>query len=283
MNKLLSIILAVALLTGCAATYDGPTAEQSVCSRTITIHYGPNGEEEQIYSEEYTYDIYGSRVQTLSCRNGELFEKTVLRYDENGNCIRQRQYDISGLFPRKLADIRYEYDDRGRMVSHQDKLEPQYSWTCVYDDEARTMTCTYPHAVSISWFDEHGWAVRQETTFEDGTTSTIINEFRADGQRISTRYVESGGIALHSYTYDDLGRVLTVSETTPEGTELLFRYEYGEKYMIQYNADGSRITTNYNEDGSVHYFYHSDSTDHITQDGMYYYTTIRVPAKEVSP
>lgn len=289
MKKLISLLLCILLLSGCAAVYDGPTESKFVLSRIETTYFGPSAEDSQYQRTEYAYDIYGNQSMELQyqIRSGDEEDephlKTVRTHDEHGNCIRQRQYDVSGLFPRKLVDIRYEYDEQGRMTAHHDKLEPQFSWTAVYDDEARTMTCTYPHAVSVSWFDEHGWTIRQETTFENGETSAIINEFRSDGQRISTRYLESGGITLHSYTYDDQGRVLTMSETTEAGTELLFRYEYGEKHTIQYNSDGTKIVTSYNDDGSPHYFYHTDSADRITMDGMYRYTEIQVPAQEVSP
>ena len=289
MKKLISLLLCILLLSGCAKTYDGPTESKFVLSRIETTYFGTSAEDSQYQLTEYAYDIYGNQSMELQYQirsddeEDEPHLKTVRTYDEDGNCIRQRQYDVSGLFPRKLVDIRYEYDEQGRMTAHLDKKDPQFSWTAVYDDEARTMTCTYPHAVSVSWFDEHGWTVRQETTFENGETSAIINEFRSDGQRISSRYLESGGITLHSYTYDDQGRVLTMSETTEDGTELLFRYEYGEKHMIQYNSDGSKIVTSYNDDGSPHYFYHTDSADRITMDGMYRYTEIQVPAEEVSP
>ncbi len=289
MKKLFSLLLCLLLLAGCAETYDGPTESKFVLSRIDTTYYGTSVEDSRYQRTEYAYDIYGNQAMELQYRihdgdaDDEPHLKTVRSHDQNGNCIRQRQYDVSGLIPRKLVDIRYAYDERGRMTAHLDKKEPQFSWTAVYDDEARTMTCTYNNAVSVSYFDEHGWTIRQETTFQNGETSAIIYEFRSDGQRISARYEESGGVTLHSYTYDDQGRVLTMSETTEAGTELLFLYEYGEKHMIQYNADGTKIVTTYNDDGSPHYFYHTDSADHITQDGMYRYTEIQVPAEEVSP
>ena len=289
MKKLLSLLLAVLLLVGCAATYDGPTESVSVLSCIRTTYYGPDGEDSQYSHTDYAYDIYGNRSIELEYRirtgdeEEEPYLKTVRTHDENGNVTRQRQYDVSGLFPRKLVDIRYEYDDQGRMTAHRDSIQEQYSWTAVYNDGERTMTCTYPHAVSVSFFDEHGNTIRQETVFENGDTSGIIFEFDANGNRISARYEETVGTTLHAYTYDDQGRVLTMTQTTAEGTELLFLYEYPEGCMIQYNRDGTKIVTSYNDDGSIHHRYYTDSTDRITQDVMYYYTEIQVPAKEVSP
>ena len=260
MKKLLCLMLCIILLSGCAVTYDGPTVEKSVLASIQTTYYGTDGDASQYGLTEYSYDIYGNQVIEL--------EYHIRSHGENAEFY--------------LKTIR-TFDEKGRMVSHQDKLDPQFSWTAIYDDEARTMTCTYPHAVSVSFFDEHGWTVRQETTFEDGETSAIISEFRSDGQRVSTQYVENGGVTLHSYTYDDQGRVLTKSATTDGATRELFRYEYGENYVIQYNADGTKIVTSYHDDGSLHHIYHTDSHERITTDEIYSYIAIQVPTEEVTP
>ena len=289
MKKLISLLLCILLLTGCAETYDGPTESTAVLSKILTTYYDPTGGDSQYGRTDYAYDIYGNQVMELEyairSHDGEAEPhlKTLRSFDEHGNITRQRQYDVSGLIPKKLVDIRYEYDEKGRMTAHLDQMQEQYSWTAVYDDEARTMTCTYPHAVSVSYFDEHGNTIRQETVFENGDTSGIIFEFDANGNRISARYEETVGTTLHAYTYDDQGRVLTMTETTDGGTELLFRYEYRDDCTIQHNPDGTRIVTTYNDDGSEHYRYYTDSTDHITKDSMCYYTEIQVPIEEVSP
>ena len=249
MKKLISLLLCILLLTGCAETYDGPTESKAVLSSIRTTYYDPTGGDSQYGRTDYAYDIYGNQVMELeySIRSHdeelEPHLKTVRAFDENGNCTRQRQYDVSGLFPRKLVDIRYEYDGQGRMTAHLDAMEEQYSWTAVYDDEAHTMTATYPHAVSVSFFDGHGNTIRQETTFENGDTSGIIYEFDAQGNRISARYEETGGTTLHAYTYDDQGRVLTMTETTAEGDKELLRYEYRDGCTIQHNFDGTTIVT----------------------------------------
>ena len=289
MKKLISLLLCILLLTGCAETYDGPTEGKAVLSKILTTYYDPTGGDSQYGRRDYAYDIYGNQVMELEyairSHDGEAEPhlKTLRAFDENGNITRQWQYDVSGLIPKKLVDIRYEYDDQGRMTAHLDQMQEQYSWTAVYNDEAKTMTCTYPHAVSVSYFDDRGNTIRQETVFENGDTSGIIFEFDANGNRISARYDETSGTTLHAYTYDDQGRVLTMTETTDGGTELLFRYEYRDDCTIQYNYDGTKIVTTYNDDGSEHYRYYTDSTDHITKDSMCYYTEIQVPIEEVSP
>ena len=193
MKKLISLLLAALLLVGCAATYNGPTESASVLSCIRTTYYGPDGEDSQYSRTDYAYDIYGNQSIELEYRirtgdeEEEPYLKTVRTHDENGNVTRQRQYDVSGLFPRKLVDIRYEYDNQGRMTAHLDRLQSQFSWTAVYDDEAMTQTATYPHAVTVVQFDEHGWAIRQETIFENGEVSTITYDRRADGQPVTAR------------------------------------------------------------------------------------------------
>ena len=172
MKKLISLLLCLLLLTGCAETYDGPTESKAVLSKILTTYYDPTGGDSQYGRTDYAYDIYGNQVMELEYRirtedeTEEPYLKTLRAFDENGNITRQRQYDVSGLFPKKLVDIRYEYRD----------------------------DCT-----------------------------------------------------------------------------------------IQYNYDGTKIVTTYNTDGSEHYRYYTDSTDHITKSSMCYYTEIQVPAEEVSP
>ena len=289
MKKLVSLLLCILLLTGCAETYDGPAESKAVLSSIRTTYYDPTGGDSQYGRTDYAYDIYGNQVMELEyairSHDGEAEPhlKTIRAFDEHGNITRQRQYDVSGLIPKKLVDIRYEYDEKGRMTVHLDQMQEQYSWTAVYDDEAKTMTCTYPHAVSVSYFDDRGNTIRQETVFENGDTSGIIFEFDANGNRTSARYEETVGTTLHAYIYDDQGRVLTMTQTTESGSELRFRYEYRDDCTIQYNSDGTRIVTTCNADGSEHYRYYTDSTDHITKDSMCYYTEIQVPIEEVSP
>ena len=288
MKKLICLFLCILLLAGCAETYDGPVESKTVLSSVQTTYYY-EGAESQLGHTEYAYDIYGNQTVELEYRirsHGEELEpylKTVRTHDENGNCIRQRQYDVSGLIPRKIVDVRYEYDEKGRMTAHLDQMEEQYSWTAVYDDEARTLTCTYPHAVSVSWFDEQGRTVRQETTFQNGETSGIIYEFDASGNRISARYNETGGVTLHTYTYDDQGRVLTMSETTDSGTRELFRYVYDGEDVFQYNFDGTMIHTAYRENALRTTVFHHDKTGTITSVVHYHYTEIPVPVKEATP
>ena len=291
MKKRISLLLCLLLLTGCAETYDGPTESTAVLSKILTTYYDPTGGDSQYGRTDYAYDIYGNQVMELEyairSHDGEAEPhlKTIRAFDEHGNITRQRQYDVSGLFPKKLVDVRYEYDDQGRLTATTHR--PGEAWdndTTVYDDEARTRTYTGHGGTAIDYMNELGWVIRTEQVFADGRAVLTEYDRRPDGQIAAMRDFENGELTTTLvYTYDDQGRVLTITEITESGSELLFRYEYPDGCLIQHNSDGTKIVTSYNDDGSIHYRYFTDSTDHITQDVMYYYTEIQVPAKEVSP
>ena len=122
MKKLISLLLCLLLLTGCAETYDGPTESKAVLSKILTTYYDPTGGDSHYSRTDYAYDIYGNQVMELEYgirtedETEEPYLKTLRAFDENGNITRQRQYDVSGLFPKKLVDIRYENDEKGRMT-----------------------------------------------------------------------------------------------------------------------------------------------------------------------
>ena len=137
MKKLISLLLCLLLLAGCAETYDGPTESKAVLSKILTTYYDPTGGDSQYSRTDYAYDIYGNQVMELEYgirshdEEAEPHLKTLRSFDKHGNITRQRQYDVSGLFPKKLVDIRYEYDEKGRMTAHLDQMQEQYSWTAV--------------------------------------------------------------------------------------------------------------------------------------------------------
>lgn len=261
MKKLLALLLCIVLLSGCAATYDGPTESRSLLSRIQTVY--SDAEEPRYQQTDYSYDIYGnlSVIQAYRIHDSEgswtdPYLKTVRTYDENGNCIRQRQYDVSGWLPKKLVDVRYTYDDLGRMTSATHSKDLSWdNFTVVYDDEARTQTTAYADSTQIDHLDEQGRIVRTEIT------------------------TESGEHTLRTYAYDDQGRILSTTQTAG-GAEAVTRYEYGENYQIRYDPDGTHTTTTYNPDGSIHYICHADSSGLVIQDWMYYYSEIQVPIRE---
>ncbi len=287
MKRLLTIILCILLLTGCAQTYDGPTIGKSVLSREETTYYDPSGE--SVYTRrEYTYDIYGNQTQILeSSYLGDSEEpqselKTVMRCDEAGNVIRQRLYDLSGWLPKKLSDTRHEYDDRGRMISG--RYNQGFGWedtTIVYDDGANKRTTIGFGSTIVEYLDENGWVVRSESVFADGEPITEEYERRPDGQVLTIRTYQDGVLRnTTEYTYDDQGRPLTWTSTEDGVSAACYSWEYGDTYEKFFYPDGSWTATDFSADGIPHARMTVNADGTVRENTVYRYTEIRVPAGE---
>ena len=90
MKKLLSILLGILLLSGCAATYDGPTRTvPQLTEYTVSHYYAFWGNEEVHYRDRtvYAYDIYGNRVREMEYRDNELQIVTNLKYDDRATAF----------------------------------------------------------------------------------------------------------------------------------------------------------------------------------------------------
>ena len=288
MKKLLPLLLFLLLLAGCAETYDGPTEPSSVCSRAESIYYDRDGQISQQYLEEYAYDIHGNRSVIREYSISPITDekdptlKTVLRYDERGNVIRQTQYDVSGWFPRKICDNRYTYDDQGRMIRSTHTEEPDTVIT--YDDGANTRTTSCNGNTIVEYLNERGWVMSNDQTFSDGRHCRDEYERDPDGRLLSIRSYEGGVLSSELvYTYDDQGRSLTMTKIEDSVSTLLYGWEYGKDWERMFYSDGTCSTVVYHEDGTMKRQYHTDADGHLSWETFYYYTEIQVPAEEVSP
>ena len=280
MKKLIPLILLILLLTGCAKTYDGATAEQRVCISSDEEYYNDDGSVSYRYRTEYGYDTYGNRTVFLDYVNGELNQKSILRYDESGQLLRELQYDLSGWFPRRTLDARHSYDDSGRRISTEYRRSSERSEiTVVYDDQARTRTTTGNGSVTVEYLDENGWVIRSDRTGADGQTSHEEYERRSDGQPLRVLSRSNDTLTETTYTYDDLGRLLRYTITEDGKTILSDSWEYGEN-METHFSDGGTTVIYYHADGT------KDRREYIDPDGMHYsttyytYATIQIPAGE---
>lgn len=284
MKKLLSILLCLLLLAGCAETYDGPTELKRVLDSTEEVHIGQDGEVYYEVWEDYSYDIYGNLAQTVSKVNGEPSLRTVYRYYEDGSMKSMTQYDLSGWFPRLILHGSYTYDDQGRQTGLvQWSGLKRTEQTTVYDDENRTVTTIFEGATTVVQLNEEGKSLRSETTHDDGTIELIEHEYR--GNTHINRYYRNGELEkVYENTYDDQGRELSWTEIVDGERELIWRIEYGDGYEKKYYEAMERvITTGYNEDGTVKAVVETDENDQLTRRVIYRYTDIQVPAKEETP
>ena len=146
MKKLICLMLAVLLLAGCAATYDGPTQTVPRLTEYTVDHYYAFFDTEEVHYTNrtvYAYDIYGNRVREMEYRDDELQSVTNRKYDDRGNEISRSDWDHSGWLPRYEGRTERTYDEQNRQTSyiHYDfwGRQDSGSWY-TYDDEARTRT-----------------------------------------------------------------------------------------------------------------------------------------------
>lgn len=281
MKKLLSLVLCLLLLAGCAETYDGPTELKSVRDSREESYIDQEGNVYETLWTEYSYDIYGNLAMEIESRNDEPTLRTVYRYYEDGSMKSMTQYDLSGWFPRLILHGKYTYDDQGRQTS----LVQWFGWEkseqiTTYDDENHTVTIDWDGGHTVQYLDEDGQVIRNETEYDSGIT--VLSESERQGLTHITRYYQNGELdTISETTYDEQGRTLTWHHTKDGQRELIWRYEYGENYDIcYYESDNSTVTTGYNEDGTVKAIVETDEHDNIIRRVIYRYTDIRVPAEE---
>lgn len=201
MKKLIPLLLAVLLLAGCAAGYDGPTREKQVIAEfTKELHSSVT---DRVDHERlvYTYDIYGNIAQSLEYRNGEETAKTVYTYDERGNLLTETRYDISGWFPQRSRHCEYTYDEKNRLTA---ELCEDVQYEYIFDDGARTCT-----------------------RLENGVVTELIC-YDDSGEVLSKTAYDGNYWLLTEYTRDDQGRPLVTRSTDSDGLERIWRSEYDE-------------------------------------------------------
>lgn len=285
MKKILAIFLCILLLTGCAATYDGPTEEKPMLSEyQVTHYYGFFGwdEEQSVSRSVYAYDIYGNRVRTLEYDEGELAQETRTTYDEEGRELTRTVIDRTGWFPKIEYRSKQTYDEQGRVLSYtsydmwgRKNGESLY----VYDDEQNSMTWSNDSGDEVTYYyDAEGKQLRDvsnngyETVYQydergnrTGWSSTKDGAFfsryeagydEQNRQIWGIRYDENGAQeAKTTYTYDDEAHTLTIGKDDG-GT----RIEYSDA------------------EGRIHLIEDYDSEGEISMVQQYTYRDIRIPA-----
>ena len=315
MTKLLPLLLALLLLTGCAETYSGPTRTEWVIGEFTKEQHSPWTDYVQIDRIIYSYDILGNLAQTLEYRDGEEKIKTVYTFDDRGNLLTETRYSLSGWFPKRIGLSEYTYDEQNRITSEAydqsgTRTEIQY----IFDDEARTRTkLTNGEVTMVTTYDENG-----EKLAESGGTGDYWYQDtytrRADGKLLTEHIIDSEGneqfrridydshgstvcvetirngvqtLVRDEYEYDEQGRPVRQFRLTDTSRTLVRRWEYLDENgsVTLYDPDGTpNCTILYDERGNqislVHY---QSGTDQVGIRETTTYIQIQVPMKEDTP
>lgn len=311
MKKLLSLLLAVLLLSGCAAGHDGPTAEKSVPAEFIREHHQPTTGHVDTERIVYAYDIYGNMVRSVEYRNGRESSRTDFTYDERGNLLTRTYYSLGGWFPKRTGSAEFIYDEQDRIIA---EIYDHSRYDYIFDDEARTCTKLEGSTVmSVTTYDEFG-NVLCEKTFNCGTEWHLVECIRDDkGELLMSRTTDSTGLDItnrserddhgntifhetvengvrterhYSYEYDDQGRLLREFELRDGVPVEVYRWEYLDEngsYTLWH--DGFRsYTRRFDAEGNMTENSHFvNKTDQYGIREFTIYKTIRVPAEEVFP
>ena len=286
MKKLICLMLAVLLLAGCAATYDGPTQTVPRLTEYTVDHYYAFFDTEEVHYTNrtvYAYDIYGNRVREMEYRDDELQSVTNRKYDDRGNEISEIYWDHSGWLPKYEGRTEQTYDDQNRQTSYIHYnfwgRQDSGSWY-TYDDEARSRTWKNDSGeTQTTWFDEEGRELRTVS----GEYETV---YRYDdrGNCIGWESYQNGQpFDRYEARYDDLGRQIWGGYYDANGNlsnETEFIYDDAQGIKTYHKNDGGKRVEYFHGDGRPHKIEDYDADGKLTMLQRYYYQDILVPAKE---
>jgi len=216
--------------------------------------YGPDGmltkTDRASHTTSYTYDALGRRASQTNPNNEtisfeyDLAGRMTRLTDSKGN-ITTWTYDAEGRMTRKTyadgSHYDYTYDAAGHLLTRTDAKGKTTSYT--YDAAGRLTKIDYPDDPDITYTRD---ALGRKTSVTDATGTTawtydaagriasVDGPFDHDTITVQTdgagRYaclaVDNRTIA--AYTYDDQGRLHTVTGGTPlpDGAQPVFTYTY---------------------------------------------------------
>ena len=164
------------------------------------------------------------------------------------NPVRSELYDSSGKI---LADISYEYDADGKLLSNTT------SWNYDFGSGSETDTYTY---------DSKGNVATKTSSYSDSDYASVKHyEYDADNRLVKEYFDEDYGI---KYVYGDDGRLAEVFNYNADGALLWQTYSYEGNAVIQTELWGSwtlTYITYYDEQGNpLKWVYESDGTPMLT-------------------
>ena len=255
MRKLICLLAAMLLLTGCGNTKE---PENPYRLKKTTIEYFHRDQETTIWVFEETYAENGLLVEKQEFQDGIPDTKILYEHDAYGNIIRTTHIHADGT--RDVAEDKLTLDGQHRIIYSESTWngEPQATTEIGYNQDGQ-ITKLYINRINV--LDDEDWKSYVDRTY-DRKGRLVREDTRWEPDHNSSGYV------VYIYEKDRLVRTESyLKETLDSYTE----YTYDETGLIQtataYDADGikesKRITTSDeygNELESVAYAYASERT-----------------------
>ena len=284
MKKLISLLLCILLLSGCAATYDGPTESERVLTQYSVRRTSLLRDTFETTRSVYSYDMNGNRVRCMDYdEEGELDSVENMRYDDRGNQISSVYWDHSGWIPYMDHRVKKTYDDQNRVT----RWTSYNMWglkiaetTYTYDDEAHTKTWENGEGEwVIYYYDENGLQLRDYSEGAAGTIETVYS-YDERGNRIGWVSTMNGQPhSRYEARYDEEDRLIwgaLYDETDTMTHETTYTYDRNTMTITK-PGGGTRVEY-YNEDGSLSSIVDFDEDGELYMEQWYTYREIRVPA-----
>ncbi|MGN0505028.1 MAG: S8 family serine peptidase, partial [Lachnospiraceae bacterium] len=247
--------------------------------RTVTYAYDSQNRLIKVSGEtcgtmSYTYDSHG--ITSVTDGNGATYltnkydsrGRVVLQTDEDGNrtrfvyddeaqensCILENSGNVTRYrYNDKLYVIRinyadgsyekYAYDSDGNRTMARAKSG--YVTRYTYDENGNMLSCTNALGETAAFaYDERNNLIRL-TTPEGGSMAFSYDE--KDNLTQMSVLIEEGSVSETSYTYDERGRLLSVTDAC--GAVTKFFYEKGGQPVRAENALGGMVTYRYDAIG----------------------------------
>ena len=227
--------------------------------------------------------------------NGNITKEKYSGYGISNNTETNFQYSSDGKFLTQESTIArvvsYNRNVFGDIMSETDLTSLVYPQTTTYTRNGfgtltkeqkstgetttwiRESTSSYGGCYSITtkpnnspevqtWYDALGNEVRTETTGIGGVEISTTNTYNACGQLTAKTSVHGSLTTTENYTYDGLGRVLTI--TSSDGGSVIYSYDDRE---VSTTKNGKTYIKDYDAWGNAYY-----SGDPVTYVSNYYHS-----------
>lgn len=218
-------------------TYTGAdrlSAAKILSNRTEQYTYTQGGNLDTITTENktYNYDYYDTGlIKSITYPNGIV---TEYEYDNVGHVTSMSTTKNNTV----INNFEYEYDANGNVVSEtRNGAETTYS----YDSLDRLISVTYNNSTSVS-YEYDALNNRTKETYSNGDVKDYVYN-----SSYQLEAVKENGVITDTYTYNDVGAVVTHNEKifTYDEWDKLSSYSDGtDTYTYKYDANGIRTQKN---------------------------------------